>query len=205
MFLALHLSVQNYRVEGPSMEPTLQEGQFLFVNKLAYLRLDLETLSDRLPFLETQREEPLFRWDTPSRGEVVVFKFPDDETRDFVKRVIGVPGDSVRIEEGVVYVNGEKLDEPYVTRRDRRNMTERDVLPGTYFVLGDNRASSHDSRDWGAVPAENIIGRTWVRYWPLDQARILQAFGAHQRVPRRRGRSRATRPRTGPMLPSRRR
>ena len=179
MFLALHLSVQNYRVEGPSMEPTLQEGQFLFVNKLAYLRLDLQTLSDRLPFLETQREEPLFRWDTPSRGEVVVFKFPDDETRDFVKRVIGVPGDSVRIEEGVVYVNGEKLDEPYVTRRDRRNMTARDVLQDTYFVLGDNRTSSHDSRDWGAVPAENIIGRTWVRYWPLDQARILQAFGAH--------------------------
>ena len=180
IFLALQFSVQNYRVEGPSMEPTLHEGQFLFVNKLVYLRLDPQALGDILPSVETSRADSVFPFHSPSRGEVLVFKFPNDPTRDFVKRVIGLPGDKVVIKEGTVFVNGEELDEPYVMNRDTRSMAPFLVDEESYFMLGDNRRSSNDSRDWApirTVPLENIIGRAWVRYWPLDDVDLLQAFG----------------------------
>ncbi len=180
IFLALQFSVQNYRVEGPSMDPTLHEGQFLFVNKLVYLRLDLRGLADRLPFVEIDREDSVFPFHSPSRGEILIFKFPNDTTRDFVKRVIGLPGDTVEIKRGTVFVNGEELDEPYVVNPDNRSMAPFHVDEESYFVLGDNRRSSNDSRDWApirTVPMENIIGRAWVRYWPLDTVNILQSFG----------------------------
>ena len=180
IFLALQFGVQNYRVEGPSMEPTLHEGQFLFVNKLVYFRLDPQALADMLPFVETRREDSVFPFHSPSRGEVLVFKFPNDPTRDFVKRVIGLPGDKVVIKEGTVFVNGEELDEPYVVNRDSRSMEELHVDEESYFMLGDNRGQSNDSRDWSpirTVPVENIVGMAWVRYWPLGDVNILQAFG----------------------------
>ncbi len=180
IFLALQFSVQNYRVEGPSMDPTLHEGQFLFVNKLVYLRLDLRALADRLPFVEIDREDSMFPFHSPSRGEILIFRFPNDTTRDFVKRVIGLPGDTVEIKRGTVFVNGEELDEPYVVNADNRSMAPFHVDEESYFVLGDNRRSSNDSRDWApirTVPMENIIGRAWVRFWPLDTVNILQSFG----------------------------
>lgn len=178
IFLALQFSVQNFRVQGPSMNPTLGEGQYLLVNKLVYLHFDPRDLSTLLPFFDLSRDTSFFPFQSPRRGEVIVFRFPGDETRDFVKRVIGVPGDTVEIRQGKVFLNEEEVVEPYITYTDSRSMPPRQVLANTYFVLGDNRGASDDSRRWGQVPAENIIGRAWVRYWPLDAWNTLWAFGS---------------------------
>ncbi len=174
VFMALHLSIQNYRVEGPSMEPTLAQDEYLIVNKLFYLRFDPEGVAGILPFYEAEQDEDGgYLFQSPKRGEVVVFRSPRDADRDFVKRVIGLPGDTVWIENGTVHVNNFVLDEPYITRRDNTNMAPVEVEPGTLFVLGDNRGASNDSRSWGPVPAENLIGRAWVRFWPLQQLSVL--------------------------------
>ena len=115
-----------------------------------------------------------YLFDPPQRGEVVVFRFPVDPSRDFVKRVIAVPGDSVEIRNGNVFVNDKALEEPY-TLDDPRGITmiEQVMGPDEYFVLGDNRLQSNDSKNWGPVPLENIIGKVWVSYWPLSE---IEAF-----------------------------
>ncbi len=178
IFLALQFSVQNFRVEGSSMEPTLEEGQYLLVNKILYLRLDPQDIFKFIPFLDSDRTNFLFPISSPERGEVIIFHFPRDPSRDFVKRVIGEPGDTVEIKRGTVLVNGEALQEPYInaSKPYQGSMAPFHVGENEYFVLGDNRRASNDSRDWGAVPAENIIGKAWVNYWPLDQLRTLTTF-----------------------------
>ena len=184
IFLALQFSVQNFRVEGSSMQNTLSEGQYLLVNKIVYLRLDPQTLNTFLPFVSLDEDKSLFPFHPPRRGEIIIFRFPGDASRDFVKRVIGVPGDVVEIRsDSHMFVNGEELDEPYITLPDRcttrPNRCARvpvTVPPDSYYVLGDNRSASNDSRAWGMVPAENIIGKTWVSYWPLDQIQGLNVF-----------------------------
>ncbi|MCI0439973.1 MAG: signal peptidase I, partial [Chloroflexi bacterium] len=152
IFLGLQFSVQNFRVEGSSMEPTLVEGQYLLVNKIVYLRFDPRDLQNFLPFIDSERTDTVYPFHGPSRGEVIIFHYPLNPSRDFVKRVIGLPGDIVEIDRGVVSVNGVELDEPYVTHPDRRSMSEFVVPENSYFVLGDNRRASNDSRDWGEVP-----------------------------------------------------
>lgn len=176
IFLGLQFSIQNFRVEGSSMQPTLEEGQYVLVNKLVYLRLAPQGLSSLLPFVNSEREEVIFPFSAPSLGDVIIFHFPRDPSRDFVKRVIGVPGDVVEIKQGRVFLNGEEIDEPYVTHPDRGSMAPRSIPENSFFVLGDNRRASNDSRDWGTVPAENIIGKAWVSYWPLDRLTTLAAF-----------------------------
>lgn len=181
VFMALHLSIQNYKVEGPSMEPTLNQNEYLIVNKLVYLRINPGEVFDALPFYEWEGDaDDRYVFHAPRRGEVVVFRSPRDPDRDFVKRVIGLPGDTVWIEKGTVHVKSDAehtseyvLDEPYVTQRDHTDMAPVEVGPGTVFVLGDNRGSSNDSRSWGPVPEENLIGRAWVRFWPLDHLGAL--------------------------------
>ncbi len=177
IFLGLQFSIQNFRVEGSSMQPTLEEGQYIIVNKLAYLRVASGHVNTLLPFVDIEREEALFPIHAPSRGEVAIFHYPKDPTKDFVKRVIGVPSDVVEIRDGQVYVNGEALEEPYITHPDQSSMATQTVPPGSFFVLGDNRRHSDDSRDWGTVPAENFIGRARISYWPLDRLNTLLVFG----------------------------
>lgn len=169
IFLTLQFSVRNYQVDGPSMRPTFEGGEFLLVNKLVYLRLQPQSLVELLPFVDIAREQTIFPFHPPQRGEVIIFKFPKDESRDFVKRVIGLPGDSVEIIRGQLFVNGKHLDEPYITNRDNRTFNPVVVPFEHYYVLGDNRLSSDDSRSWGAVPLENVIGRAWVTFWPLNR------------------------------------
>ena len=176
IFLGLQFSVQNFRVEGSSMQPTLTEGQYLLVNKLVYLRLNPRNLGNLIPFVDVDRDESVFPFHPPQSGDVVIFHFPRDEERDFVKRVIGVPGDTVEIRQGRVFLNGEELDEPYITHPDQRTESLVTVPPESYFVLGDNRRASNDSRDWGFVPTQNIVGRAWVSYWPLERFHTLHAF-----------------------------
>lgn len=176
IFLALQSSVQNFRVEGSSMEPTLSTGQYLLVNKIVYFHLSPGDLKRLWPFADVDRSEPLFAFHPPRHGEIIIFHFPRDETRDFVKRVIGVAGDEVEIRRGTVFVNGVRLDEPYITHPSEASMPRMTVPPDSYFVLGDNRRASNDSRDWGPVPAKNVVGRAWVSYWPLDQFNTLLTF-----------------------------
>ncbi|PKO12503.1 MAG: signal peptidase I [Chloroflexi bacterium HGW-Chloroflexi-10] len=136
------------RVENISMKPTLQPGELLLVNKLAY------------------------QLGEPHRGDVMVFHYPGNPSEDYIKRVIGLPGDEVRIEGGMVYVNGSLLDEPYIAAPPSYPGVWA-VPEDSFFVLGDNRNQSSDSHSWGFVPLENIVGKALVVYWPLDQIKTL--------------------------------
>ena len=176
IFLALQFSVENFRVEGKSMDPTLAEGEHLLVNKLVYFRLDPESLARFLPFVDEERAESLFPFHPPHRGEVIVFHFPGDRSRDFVKRVIGLPGEVVEVRAGQTLIDGQPLDEPYISHQDLGSMQPFEVPLESYFVMGDNRRVSNDSRDWGPVPEDDLIGRAWVSYWPLDRLQILAAM-----------------------------
>ena len=177
VFLLIQTSIQNFKVEGASMYPTLESGQYLIVNKLAYANLDLARLSKLIPVWRVKSVGKDQRIGSPARGEIIVFRFPDpnpsNRERDFVKRVIGIPGDKVAIVNGVVWVNQEPLREEYLTHRDTFNMNERILNETNYFVLGDNRTGSNDSRAWGPVPAENILGKVWSVYWPLSDLGVL--------------------------------
>ncbi len=138
---------QPVKVEGTSMLPALADQERIFVNKFIY----------RLGQIE--------------RGDLVVFWYPADPTKSYIKRVVGLPGDVVAIDRGIVYINGKPLREEYVPRqfRDYGTMAPRVVEPDTYFVLGDHRNSSNDSRNWGLVPRKDIYGKAVFIYWPLEK------------------------------------
>ena len=158
------------------MQPTLTEGQYLLVNKIVYLRAGKDSLASLLPWVDGADDQSLFAFHAPQQGEVIIFHFPRDPSRDFVKRVIGVPGDFIEIQQGKVSVNGVALNEPYVTHLDSRTIGRLDVPPDSFYVLGDNRRASNDSRDWGFVPVENVIGRAWVSYWPPENFSVMSVF-----------------------------
>ncbi|WP_035041017.1 signal peptidase I [Desulfovibrio sp. X2] len=184
LFIALILAlfirsfvVQAFKIPSGSMLQTLQIGDHLLVNKFIY--------GVRLPYLHTQ----IIPVSEPKDGDIIVFIFPgapvqgtgifslDEQMRagaggkDFIKRVIGVPGDTIEIKDKVVYRNGQPLSEPYVQHVDPRIIPSRDdmapvtVPPDHYFVMGDNRDESYDSRYWGFVPRENILGKAMILYW----------------------------------------
>ncbi len=160
------------------MRPTLEGGQYLLVNKLVYFKIDQERLSRIIPFWRVSDIRESFAVHPPEPGEVIVFRFPDpnpdNRKRDFVKRVIGVPGDRISIKEGTVWLNGKAIPEPYITAPDTTDMSERRLGRKEYFVLGDNRRGSSDSRTWGPVPEENILGKVWIVYWPLSNWTLLR-------------------------------
>ena len=171
VFLLIQVTIQNFRVEGASMYPTLKSGQYVLVNKLAYANLDEVRLSKLIPFWNVTNVKDNRNLRSPARGEIIVFRFPDhnpdNRKRDFVKRVIAVPGDKIAIISGVVWVNDKSIQEGYLEYRDTFNMDERILKETDYFVLGDNRTGSNDSRAWGPVPEVNILGKVWSVYWPL--------------------------------------
>jgi len=171
VFLLIQVTIQNFKVEGASMYPTLKSGQYVLVNKLAYANLDQVRLSKLIPFWNVTNVKDNRNLRSPARGEIIVFRFPDhnpdNRKRDFVKRVIAVPGDKIAIISGVVWVNDKSLQEGYLEYRDTFNMDERILKETDYFVLGDNRTGSNDSRAWGPVPEVNILGKVWSVYWPL--------------------------------------
>jgi signal peptidase I len=140
---------QPVKVEGTSMMPGLVDQERIFVNKFIY-RFGIEDIH---------------------RGDLVVFWYPGDQTKSYIKRVIGVPGDSVWIDRGAVYLNGKRLAEDYVPERyrDTLSMPARTIEPDHYFVLGDHRNSSNDSRNWGLVPRTCIYGKAVFVYWPLER------------------------------------
>ena len=165
IFFSVRAVVQNFKVEGTSMEPTLHHNQFLIINKATYLRADHTPLERLFPG-SRGGDDPLFVFGQPSRGDIIVFRFPAQPDKDFIKRVIGVPGDTVEVRSGRVYLNGTLLDETYIREGANYDKPAQVVPPGNYFVLGDNRPNSSDSHVWGYVPADNLIGKAWFAYWP---------------------------------------
>jgi signal peptidase I len=180
IFLAVRASFQNFRVEGASMNPSLEDGEYLIVNKLSYAEIDM-SIFNFLPFYDAGDSPVHHLWGSPERGDVIVFRAPTSPNRDFIKRIIGVPGDTVHIEEdtGKVSVNGQVLVEDYINGTTRCGTTcdisvppagsdEARLTCGSdqcYFVMGDNRQNSSDSRQGWMVPEENIVGRTLITYW----------------------------------------
>ncbi len=180
IFLAVRASFQNFKVEGASMQPSLENGQYLIVNKLSYAQMDTGFL-DWLPFIGGDSDGPEYLWSKPARGDIIVFASPTSTNRDFIKRIIGLPGDTVEIDgsAGVVRVNGVLLDETYIQGRTNCGSTCVYDIPAAgsqeafetcgssecFFVMGDNRMNSSDSRQGWLVPKENIIGKTLITYW----------------------------------------
>ncbi len=175
VFVIVRSMVQNFKIEGSSMEPTLHSGQYILVNKMAYFTFDLNAPLRLLPGNEDLPPHYVYPLSIPKRGDVVVFEFPNDIRKDYIKRVIGLPGETVSIRDGKVYINDELLDEPYLqgTLTQCHAGTTCDSEPvvvpeGMIFVMGDNRANSSDSRDWDALPLEHLIGQAWLLYYPVD-------------------------------------
>ena len=174
IFLVLHFSIQNFRIDGSSMHPTLLDEQHVIVSKVAYLRLNLSALFQFAPIVDEAEEEvTLIESEELAYGDTVAIVHPLDPTRDLVKRVIGLPGDVIEIEQGQVIRNGRILVEAYVVNGDRRTLESIEVPPDSYYVLGDNRRHSTDSREWGFVPSDHIIGRAWLSYWPSDRLEFI--------------------------------
>ena len=149
------------------MEPTLHTGQYLLINKVAYTKLEGITLDLAQQTGIAPRDAiSYYPFGGPQRGDIAVFQYPGGPERDFIKRVIALPGDLVQIERGKVYVNGVMLDENYIRAVPSYSVPAQKVPDGQYFVLGDNRPNSSDSHIWGYVPEANMIGRAWVSYWP---------------------------------------
>jgi signal peptidase I len=165
--LVLVFIVQPVKVEGTSMLPRLHDGERIFVNKLIYY------------------DE--YRWAPKiDRGDIVVFWYPDDPSKSYIKRVIGLPGDTVDIHEGIVRVNGRDLEETYLDSRLNLNPKSQGpvyVRPNRYFVMGDNRDNSSDSRIWGLVPKKYIYGKALFRYWPPNAAAVIHHENIGTRVP----------------------
>jgi signal peptidase I len=161
LFLVIRNVVQNFRIDGISMEPNFHNGQFLIVNRFAYcpgLHLDISPLNIHL--------EKTWCLRTPKRGDVIVFEYPKDLSRDFIKRVIGLPGDTVEVRDGSVYVNGQLMPEPFGPNPGNSTNGPITVGPDQLFVMGDNRNNSSDSRTWGQLPLEYVIGKALLSYWP---------------------------------------
>lgn len=166
IFVVVYLFLlQPHQVKGASMQPNFHDGEYILTDKISY------------------------RFSNPQRGDVIIFKSPTDQEVDFIKRIIGLPGEKVKISDGKIIIfnnehkDGFVLNEAYATNgptsggQDAPQNTEVSIGSDQYFVLGDNRIESFDSRSWGMLPKGNIIGKAWLRYWPLNKLGFIQ----HQR------------------------
>ena len=155
------------------MQPTLEGGQYLLVNKIVYSRLDMSRLSRVIPFWQVDQSNERFALRPPHRGEVIVFHYPKDVTKDFVKRVIGLPGEKIGVEDGDVIIDGRRLEEPYLTSRDTSSAKAIILGENEYYVMGDNRRGSNDSRNWGPVAGDLVLGKVWFVYWPFSKLHVI--------------------------------
>jgi len=158
IFLVVYLFIfQPNVISGPSMDPTLKNREYVLTDKVTY------------------------RWvHPPERGEIIVFHSPVRRDTDYIKRIIGLPGDTVKVDTGKVYINGEALPEPYLQKSVTtdygiflREGVDYKIQEGTYIVMGDNRSGSSDSREWGPIAKEEIVGKAWFRYWPFNRLGLI--------------------------------
>ena len=149
LYFGINAVSARVRVDGFSMRPTLQDGEYILVSKLAYMLGE------------------------PQRRDIVVFVFPINPEEDLIKRVIGLPGDTISVEGGVLSINGVAMNEPYINAPPAYDGSWL-VAPGELFVLGDNRNDSRDSHQWGLLPIENVIGRAVVIYWPPKEWQVIK-------------------------------
>lgn len=156
IFWVVNTVTGRFRIEGSSMMPTMQEGEYVLINKLAYYL------------------------DQPQRGDIIVLHYPRDPSRDFIKRVIGVPGDVIEVRDQQVIVNDTILNEPYISA-DPTYSGRWTVPDEQYFVLGDNRNNSSDSHTWEFLPEELVVGKGWVIYWPFDHVERVPHY-SHEEV-----------------------
>jgi len=140
IFWIVNTATGRFRIEGYSMLPSLEEGEYVIIDKLSYYL------------------------DDPERGDIIVLQFPNDRSRDFIKRVIGIPGDHIEIGDSQVRINGTLIDEPYINAEPAYSGSW-DVPADSYFVLGDNRNNSSDSHNWSFLPREDVVGKAWIIYW----------------------------------------
>jgi signal peptidase I len=149
LFVGINAVSARVRVDGLSMQPTLEDGEFILVNKISY------------------------QWNEIERGDIVVFDFPLNMDEELIKRVIGLAGDKVVVQNNQVFVNDQLLNEPYIAQAPMYS-GEWIVTEGNIFVLGDNRNNSNDSKDWGLLPIENVVGKASVIYWPPRVWNIIE-------------------------------
>ena len=154
LFLVIRQVIQNYRIESHSMEPNFYEGQFVLVNKLAY------------------------KIGEPHRGEVIVFHNPGNPDEDYIKRVIGLPGDTVEVVGDTVLINGQELAQPYPHNLNPESSFFGPAVVGDseLFVMGDNRPNSSDSRRIGAIPEDLVVGKAWLRVWPFSEFGLVDHY-----------------------------
>jgi signal peptidase I len=187
IFLAVRAVVLNFRVDGHSMDHSLQNNEMLLVNRNSYLTFDQNKWLGWIPGTDFEEGDTWQPFGTPERGDIVVLTPPQEyasANKPYIKRVIGVAGDHLEIRtnaEGIVegvYIDGVKLDEPYLDEGMQYRCTGRfcdplDVPEGYVFVMGDNRGNSEDSRYFGLVPIDSIIGKAWVTYWPVGEIGVI--------------------------------
>ncbi len=178
IFVAVRAIVLNFRVDGLSMQPSLKDNEMLLVNRNAYFSYDKDTWFGWIPGVDAEDGDIVYPFGKPERGDIVVVDPPAAASADkpYIKRVIGEPGDLIEIRDDRVFINGQQLTEPYlpVGLKTTCELTRQHCGPLTIpedavLVLGDNRVNSEDSRYFGVVPIDDIIGKTWITYWPRDE------------------------------------
>ena len=164
LFVLIDTVTVRSHVEGPSMEPTLHRGQMLLISRLGISGLTRQAFASVEAVANVQPDPAI-----PTRGTIVTFLHPYDSNEMLVKRVIGLPGEEIAIKRGVVYINGQQLAEPYVVYHDAVSMSTIQIPEDSIFVMGDNRPESGDSRSFGPVPMDRMLGVVVLRYFPFTQ------------------------------------
>ena len=159
IFLLLQIAVEKSVINGCCMEPGLQDGQQFLINKAVY------------------------HFHEPERGDIIVFRPPNNQdSSHFIKRIIALPGDTVEVKKRVVYVNGSKLDEPYIKELPKYVLARRKIPENNYFVLGDNRNNANDSHNGWTVPRQNIVGKAWLSVWPPDKWGLIAHYPLQEQL-----------------------
>jgi signal peptidase I len=179
IFVAVRAVVLNFRVDGMSMVPNLQDREMLLVNRNVYFHFDLNALLDKIPGVDRNGQDIVYPFHPPQRGDIIVFDPPTVSDKPYIKRIIGLPGETVTIANGSVYIDGNKLNEPYIAAgiTECRPKCDPVTVPkGEIYVLGDNRKNSTDSRIFGTVPDGSIIGKALITYWPLSDFGLVPHY-----------------------------
>ena len=170
LFVMVQALAQNYVVTGSSMEPSIHDNELIIVNKAIYFSIDRDLLDDYLPFVDLPEGDDVYLFHGPQRGEIIVLNAPKQDNLDLIKRIIGMPGDTIAFDNrgGAISINGVEIAETWFSEGQRTN--GRDIVLGVdeYFVMGDNRRSSQDSRHWGTIGRDDIIGKALLSYWPPE-------------------------------------